>query len=147
MDGSQQERQPRRRAEPEPMDEDDEDDSSTSSDDSYMEEEEPDVLQNLRFDRFQVVGARPQFQERSRVTLREAGPLGPRILRVEYRGGRVIVGTLREILEDLSDRISAEVDNLFNDWEVWWPQLHQINHQPPQQQQQQQQQPQQNGHN
>ena len=116
---------------------DDEDTSSTSSgSDSSMEEEEADVMENLRFDRFQVVGTRPQFQERSRVVVREAGPHGPRILRVEYRGGRVIVGTLREILEDISGRIAAEVEALFQDWEVWWPQLRP--HQPPQQQQQQQ---------
>ena len=144
MDGSQQqERQPRRRAEPEPMDDDDD---YVSSDESSMEEGETDVMDRLRIKRYQVVGARPQFQERRRITLREAGPLGPKIVRVEYRGGRVIVGTPDEILLDLSDRISAAVDEIFQDWEVWWPQLHEVNHQPPHQQQQQQQ-PQPNGQN
>ena len=139
MDGSQQqERQPRRRAEPEPMDDDDD---YVPSDESSMEEGETDVMDRLRIKRYQVVGARPQFQVVRKTTIREEGPRLPALFRVEYRGGRIIEGTLAFINRDLGDRIAAITDGLIRDQTInWEPVLQKIRLQMQQQQQQQ------NGH-
>ena len=120
----------------------DDDNFSSSSDDAFSTDDERGEEDELRSRVFGLVGTRPQFQVVRRAVIREEGPRLPRLFRVEYRGGRIIEGTLAFINRDLGDRIAAATDGLLRDQTIDWATfLHQIG-----QQQQQQQQQQHNGH-
>jgi hypothetical protein len=132
------ERQPSRRRSldpPESETESESEASSSSGDEGLVE----------RIERWQqiarMVRTRPQYQARTLEVVREAGPEGPQIVRVTYRGGRVVEGTIDGIFNDLSTRISAVVDSLVEEQEDYaWPRQHRLQQQQLQQQQQQQQQ-------
>ena len=116
---------------------DDNDNFSSSSDDAFSTDNERGEEDELRSMVFGRVGARPQFQVVRKTTIREEGPRLPALFRVEYRGGRIIEGTLAFINRDLGDRIAAITDGLIRDQTInWEPVLQKIRLQMQQQQQQ-----------